>query len=335
MRRIINIHGVDDVRLDHISPPCPDDADIVVDVRACGICGSDLTYIKAGGIHRQPNGVTPIGHELSGDVAYVGKSVTDITVGQRVILNPMTTPSAIGSGGSEGAFSDQVLVRQASLGINVFPVPDGISYDIAALAEPLAVALHGVNRLQARAGEKIVVFGCGPIGLAIQLWLLDRGIHDVIALDVADSRLARASALGVRAALNPTKINLVDALKKLHGTARVFSREAVGTDAYIDAAGATNILSDVVNMAKYQSRMVVTAAYLQPVQIPLGAMLTTEMSLTTAVGYPTEMPTVIEAMPRLKNQLEQLISHRFSLDNFFPALDIARAPSSAKVIINI
>ena len=66
----------------------------------------------------------------------------------------------------------------------------------------------------------------------------------------------------------------------------MFSRESVGTDAYIDAAGAPNILSDVVRMAKYHSRMVVTAAYIKPVPLDLGAMLTTEMTITTAVGYP-------------------------------------------------
>ena len=79
--------------------------------------------------------------------------------------------------------------------------------------------------------------------------------------------------------------------------------EAVGTDAYIDAAGAPNILGDVIGMAKFQSRLVVTAAYMRPVEMPLGAMLTTEMTITTAVGYPTEVPEVVAALPRLKDKL--------------------------------
>jgi threonine dehydrogenase-like Zn-dependent dehydrogenase len=120
---------------------------------------------------------------------------------------------------------------------------------------------------------------------------------------------------------------------QLHGEARVLNRDAVGTDAYIDAAGAPNILADVVGMAKFQSRLVVTAAYMKPVEINLGAMLTTEMTITTAVGYPTEMPEVIAAMPRLRDKIRSLISHRFPFDSVIHALEVAGTPQSAKVMI--
>jgi (R,R)-butanediol dehydrogenase/meso-butanediol dehydrogenase/diacetyl reductase len=162
---------------------------------------------------------------------------------------------------------------------------------------------------------------------------VERGITDVVALDLAADRLARATALGARAAFDPTKEDLRACLIELHGCARVFSRESVGTDAFIDAAGAPNILSDVVNMAKYQSRMVVTAAYSKPVPLDLGAMLTTEMTITTAVGYPTEMPEVLAALPRLRDKAAPLISHRFPFEDVVAALDIARTPGSAKVMI--
>lgn len=335
MRRVLNIHEVDDVRLDTVPPPEPGDNDVIVDVKSCGVCGSDLTYIKVGGIHRQPGGVTPIGHEAAGEVVHVGSNVQGISAGQRVIINPMMTPSAIGSGGPEGAFADQVMVSQAQLGTNLLAVPEDISYEVAALAEPLAVALHGVNRAEAKAGDKVVVFGCGPIGLGMVMWLLDRGVTDVVALDLAEERLERARALGAQAALNPMEVDLTAELKRLHGTGKVFSRETVGTDAFIDAAGAPNILADVIGMAKYQSRLVVTAAYMKPVEIPLGTMLTTEMTITTAVGYPTEMNDVVSAMPRLQSKLEPMISHRFGLDQVIEAIDAARSPASAKVMVNI
>jgi len=335
MRRVLNIHEVNDIRLDTVPSPEPGDHDVVVNVKSCGVCGSDLTYIKVGGIHRQPGGVTPIGHEAAGEVAHVGSHVQGISTGQRVIINPMMTPSAVGSGGPEGAFADQVMVSQAQLGANLLAIPEDISYEVAALAEPLAVALHGVNRSQAKPGDKVVVFGCGPIGLGMVLWLLDRGITDVVALDLSEERLARARNLGAQAAFNPMEVDLPRELKRLHGTGKVFSRETVGTDAYIDAAGAPNILSDVIGMAKYQSRLVVTAAYMQPVEIPLGTMLTTEMTITTAVGYPTEMNDVVTAMPRLQAKLEPMISHRFGLDEVIEAIDAARSPASAKVMVNI
>lgn len=331
--QVLNIHGVNDVRLDPVDPPRPGKSDVVVRVKACGVCGSDLTYIKIGGIHRKPGGVTPIGHEAAGEVITVGSNVKGVSVGQRVIINPMMTPSYIGSGGPEGAFTEELLVRDARLGDSLLPIPDDLPFEIAALTEPLAVALHGVNRALAKAGDKVVVFGCGPIGLGMVLWLVDRGVTDVVALDLSPERLQRATALGALAVINPVKEDVRARLLELHGSARVFSREAVGTDAYIDAAGALSILSDVISMAKFQSRLVVTAAYMKPVQIDLGAMLTTEMTITTAVGYPDEMPDVIGALPRLRDKVRSLISHRFPFERVIDALDVAGTPGSAKVMI--
>ena len=96
-------------------------------------------------------------------------------MGDAVIVNPMNTPSFIGSGGPEGAFTEELLVRDARAGDSILPIPPGIPYDVAAMCEPLAVALHGVNRAQAQAGEQIAIFGCGPIGLGMVMWAVDRG----------------------------------------------------------------------------------------------------------------------------------------------------------------
>ena len=331
--QVLNIHGVGDVRLDEYSRPRAGPKDVVVRMKACGICGSDLTYIKIGGIMRQEGGVTPIGHEGAGEVIEVGSEVEGIAVGQPVIVNPMMTPSNSGSGGPEGAFVNELLVREARLGDSILPIPEGIAYDVAAMCEPLAVAMHGVNRAEAKAGEKVVVFGCGPIGLGMVLWLVDRGVTDVVALDLAPERLERALALGARAALDPTKVDLRQELGKLHGEVPSFGRTGVGTDAFIDAAGAPNIISDVINMAKWHARLVVTAAYMKPVEFPVGRMLTSELTITTAMGYPTEMPEVIAAMPRLKDKIASMISHRLPFDQVLEGIRLAGTPGSAKVMI--
>jgi len=333
MRRILNIHGANDVRLDAYEVPQPSSADVLVKVKACGVCGSDLSYIKIGGINRKPGGVTPIGHEAAGEVIAVGDAVQGVVIGQRVVINPMQTTSYIGSGGPEGAFTEELLVRNARLGDSLLPIPDELPFEVAALTEPLAVALHGVNRMQLKPGDKAVVFGCGPIGLGMVLWLIDRGIRDVVALDLAPERLERARALGARAVINPTTEDVRARLKELHGTARLFSRECVGTDAYIDAAGAPSIVSEVIGMAKYHSRLVITAAYMKPVELNLAAMLTTEMTITTAVGYPDEMPEVLAALPRLRDTARSLISHRFPFTKIMEALGVAGTAQSAKVMV--
>jgi threonine dehydrogenase-like Zn-dependent dehydrogenase len=166
------------------------------------------------------------------------------------------------------------------------------------------------------------------------LWLADRGVENVVALDLSAERLGRAKALGACAVINPAKEDVRARLLELHGSARVFSRESVGTDAYIDAAGAPSILSDVIGMAKYHARFVITAAYMKPVEINLGTMLTTEMTITTAVGYPNEMPEVIAALPRLRDKVSTLISHRFHFDEVIDAFAVAGTPASAKVMVD-
>lgn len=330
MGRLLNIHQVDDVRLDPYQRPEHGPRDVVVRMKACGICGSDLTYIKYGGIPAAGT-ITALGHEGAGELLFVGSEVEGLRAGQPVIINPMNTPSYIGSGGPEGAFTEELLVREARLGDSILPIPDGISFDVAAMCEPLAVALHGVNRAEVVAGSKLVIFGCGPIGLGMVLWAVDRGC-DVIALDLAEDRLERARALGAQT-INPAAEDANARIKEIHGTTIVFGREKSQTDAYIDAAGAPSILSQVVGLAKTHARHVITAAYIHPVELPAGPMLTSEMTITSAVGYPTEFPDVIAAMPRLKDKIASLISHQLPFDQVIEALEIAATPQSAKVMI--
>ncbi len=329
MRRL-TIHNVNDVRLDPYERPTAGPKDVVVKMKACGICGSDLSYIKNGGIPT-PGTLTALGHEGAGEILEVGREVEGLQVGQKVIVNPMNTPSFIGSGGPEGAFTEELLVRDGRLNDSVLAIPEGISFDIAAMCEPLAVALHGVNRAEVEAGDKLVIFGCGPIGLGMVMWAVDRGC-DVVAVDLAEERLERARSLGART-INPTTEDVRARVKALHGAEMYFGRERASSDAYIDAAGAPSILGDVVRMAKRHARHVITAAYLKPIELPAGPMLTSEMTITTAVGYPTEFPDVIAAMPRLREKIAALISHTLPFGEVLDGLKIAATPQSAKVMI--
>jgi len=331
MGHLLTIHAVNDVRMDEYQRPEPGPKDVVIKMKACGICGSDLSYIKVGGMSQNADGTTALGHEGAGEVMFVGSEVRDIALGQPVIVNPMNTPSYIGSGGPEGAFTEELLVREARLGDSILPIPGGIAYDIAAMCEPLAVALHGVNRAEAKTGTKLVIYGCGPIGLGMVMWAVDRGC-DVIALDLAEERLERARALGART-INPAKENSVAQIKAMHGSEMYFGRERASTDAFIDAAGGPSILADVVSMAKHHARHVITAAYMKPIELPAGPMLTSEMTITTAVGYPTEFPDVIAAMPRLEKQIRSIISHHLPFERIMEGLEIAATPQSAKVMI--
>ena len=137
--------------------------DVLVKMRACGICGSDAFYISIGGLCE---GYMPLGHEPAGEVVGIGSAVTGIAVGDHVVINPMVAPSGIiGNGGPSGALAEYLLIEDAVRGRSLEVVPDHIPFEVIALNEPMAVARHGVNQCRPSPGDEVLVFGAGPIGL--------------------------------------------------------------------------------------------------------------------------------------------------------------------------
>jgi threonine dehydrogenase-like Zn-dependent dehydrogenase len=142
-----------------------------------------------------------------------------------------------------------------------------------------------------------------------------------------------ARTMGATATIKAGSEDVAARLMELHGTVDVMGRPAAGTHAYIDAAGAPNIVPDVVNMARSHARLVVIAAYRQPVQLDLQAMLLSEMSIRTSMGYPTELETVLSLLPSLTDKVAPLITHRLPFDRVIDAFGIAGKADAGKVMI--
>ncbi len=329
--RQLNLHAAEDLRTDEVPMPKPGPRDMVMKVAACGICGTDLTLLRHGPATADP---MPLGHEAAGVVLSHGSDVAGLNDGMRVVINPMSTKAVIGCGGPEGAFADYVLVREAEIGRSVFPIPEGISFAAAALAEPLAVARHGVERADPRPHHKVVLFGAGPIGLGAVVWLRRRGVTDLVVVDLNDHRLARAKALGAAHVLNPTDVRLDAALKDIFGAARnAIGEDAVDADIYMDMAGAPTIPNQVVTMAKQNAKLVVTASYRVPVELDFHKLLKSEMIITSAIGYPHELAAVMAEIAEMPDELEIMISHRFDFGEIQMAFDVARSLDCAKVMV--
>ena len=122
----VNVHGPDDVRIDDVPEPECGPRDAVVRVAACGICGTDLRYVRLGGLAGPSGQPMPLGHELSAVVERVGTEVADLRAGDRVVLNPTAGGNMIGNGGGEGGFAPSLLVRNAAAGQSLFPIPPPI-----------------------------------------------------------------------------------------------------------------------------------------------------------------------------------------------------------------
>jgi len=333
--KLVRVHGAGRYGIDDVAAPELTADGAIVKVGACGICGSDVHFVR-GGVLRPGDEPMPLGHEAAGVVVAVGENVEGLEPGMRVFINPMgDEANVIGNGGSEGAFAPEVLVRGARLGATLLPVPDAVPLEHAALVEPLAVGLHGVNRGFAKAGSKVAVFGCGPIGLGAILWLARRGATPIVAIDISEERLRLARELGAHATINPARENLRERLKEVHGTGRpALGQETVGTDIFYDMAGGRTVIPDIMAMAQFQARVVVTAVYLEPLPIDMGQLLTRELELTSAMGYPTELEEVLKTLPDIDPALlETYISHRYPFEQFDEAFATAQTAQSAKVMV--
>jgi L-iditol 2-dehydrogenase len=196
--------------------------DVLIEVKASGICGSDLHVYRGefDAAHRASGRALPIlmGHEYAGEVARVGPGVTGVAEGDRVVAEPVVAcgacrfclmgvylhcPHMRFLGGSHAEYIAMPANR-------VYRIPDGLSYEEAALIEPMAICLHAVKRFRVGIGDTVLIQGAGPIGLGTLLMAKTAGATDVIMTDVVDYRLDVARRFGADAVINNRTEDLVD-----------------------------------------------------------------------------------------------------------------------------
>lgn len=331
--KAVRLHGPGDLRLDEIAEPVPGPGDVVVRVAACGICGSDLMYLRTGGVAAPVVEPIGLGHELAGTIAAAGRNVRGLEPGMRVTVNPMGGGNAIGNGSPEGAFAPLLLVRNAALGDGIHPIPDSLSFEKAALAEPLSVSLHAVNRSCAAPGSRVAVFGAGSIGLGIVLALRRRGVADIAVVDLSEQRLARARALGARITINPAREDTAARLAEAHGRSEIFGWPVVRTDTFFEVSGAVAVIPSIIRLAPFHAELVVVAVHHEPVPVDFQMALGKEMTLTTSMAYPNEFPEVLDVLSS-EVDVSPLVSHRFPLEDFARAFAVAQDREVAgKVLI--
>jgi (R,R)-butanediol dehydrogenase/meso-butanediol dehydrogenase/diacetyl reductase len=332
--KLVRVHGPDDIRIDEVAEPSPGPRDAVVRVAACGICGSDLRYVRLGGLAGPMPEPMPLGHELSGVVESVGEEVANVSPGDRVVLNPTAAGNMVGNGGREGGFTPLLLVRDAAAGTSLFAVPDGLADDVAALTEPLGVGMNAVNQSEAAAGDKVVVFGAGPIGLAAIATLADRGVDDVIAVDLSARRLEIASALGARSTIDASEGDPWQQIRALHGEEPLMGAPMAGSDAYIEASGAATVIPQVLQHAKARARLAVVALHGDAIPVSFLLVMMKQLTIRGAMEYPDDYNDAIDLLAR--RDLSAMISHRFPLDRFGEALAVAQdSRAGGKVLIEM
>lgn len=328
----IRLHGAQELRLDRL-PEAPLGADeALIEVAACGICGTDLGFLHHGSL--RPDGQPmPLGHEFSGVIVAVGAAVERFVPGMRVVVNPMANGALIGSGSDAGALAPRIRVR--AQGDALHEIPAHLALDVAALTEPLAVSLHALNRSRMVAGERALVLGAGAIGLGLVALLKQRGVGHVLVADTSERRLEIASALGADRVVNPAREDLWQALGEVHGSVPTFlGTSAPGTDLVFESTGAASLLEEALGRVRDGARITVAGVYKRTLAIDSTLLLVKELELIGTLAYPSEFPTALKLLAAGGFDAAAMISHRFALDDYAEAFRTAADPQvSAKVLV--
>lgn len=328
------IHGVDDLRLDSVPAPCCGPDDVVVRVRQCGICGSDLGYLSIGGL-TGPDDPMRLGHELWGEVSEIGDNVSHVAPGDRVVVQPMSNGINIGNGGGEGGFTPYLLVRDAARDPgSTLKLPQDMPDAWGALIEPLSVAQHGANRVAANGADTAVVYGAGPIGLSIVQVLRYRGLENIVAVDLSARRLEVAADMGA-VPLRGDDPALAQQLMELHGTRDFFGMPVPASSLYFEATGVRAVFESIVALAGPGSRICLTGVHKEPASVDLVMLLAKELSVIAAMGYDNEFDEVIAMLDSGSLDPAAMVTHHFPLSALGDAFATAQDTQQAiKVMID-
>ena len=232
------------------------DDEVLIAVKAVGFCGSELESFVGHSRRRRPPLI--MGHEFSGTVAHLGKRVTDLSIGQRVVANPLIAcgycrycqrgltnacPNRLlHSSQLPGAFADYIAIKRNA----VFPIPDTLSDYRGAMVEPLANAIHVNSLVGEHFPETVVIFGAGAIGLVCLQAAIFSGAMRTAVIDVSPGRLAVAKEIGADVVINAREVDAVAEVRTLFG----------GSDLCIDAVGRKITRQQAVEFANPGSHVV-------------------------------------------------------------------------------
>ncbi len=307
--------------------------DVLVAMRACGICGSDAFYINIGGVPPR-HGHTPLGHEPAGEVVEVGANVSGITVGDHVVINPMVAPAGIiGNGGPAGALANYLLIENAVCGTSLEVIPEHVPWEVAALNEPMAVARHGANQCQPKPTDKVAIFGAGPIGLGATLAFKSLGVSHVVVIDLIASRLDKALRIGADAVINSADEDVVKRLVELHGEGQSMFPGKAGTDIYLDAAGVPAVVNTALAAAQKGATLGIVGVHKEPVPVEFVNVMSNEITIVGSMGYPDEIFEVTRDLVANWEKYALIVSHTIPFDNVGEALELASTPGAADKVV--
>jgi len=340
------LEGLDNMVVKETDIPVCDDHSVLVRVKSCAVCGSDIRIYHSGNSRVNPPQI--IGHEIAGEVVEVGKNVTKLKVRDRVAIGADVpcgecTFCKAGIGNNcqinyamgyqfPGGFAEYVLLNQ--IVINYGPVqklPDNVSFDEGALAEPLGCVLNALELATPKLGDVFVAIGAGPIGMMLCEVAKAMGAAKIIMIDVSKPRLDIAKKIGIA--------DVCICLKEEDGVARVLEEtDGLGADVIYTSCPAPQAQIDALHMAKNRAKVSFFGGLpknASNVLLDTNLIHYKELFITGAHGaMPIHHSRAVELIASGRIDVKKFLTHRFPLDEIATAFKTAEEYGGLRVVVN-
>lgn len=326
-------HGPRDIRYEQVPLPELQEGEALMRIRACGICGSDLHTYREGlflqlGLPLENGRI--LGHEFSGEIVEIRGKMPGIVLGGRYATVTM--------GGNAEFLRVTPLAAE-----RLVPIPDGISFEEAATAEPLATSLHAVNLADPRDDQVLVIMGAGIIGLGVLQAIKARSRARTVVVDLSDRRLALATQLGADLTLNASREDVVARLKALYGATELslLGSSDTGIDTVFDCAGATarstgtTVVEQAMDLVRQNGKVIVVAVFERKLEVDLNVVVRKGIQLLGSWAWtPAEFRDAMALIGSRAIDRKPLVTHRFPLEQAHEAYETQmRAEEAVKVLL--
>lgn len=313
--------------------PTPSPDEVLVKVTAVGVCGSDVHFFHEGRLGdwvvEEP---LVLGHESGGVIVAVGSDVSPERIGERVSIEPQhpsTTSAETLRGdynldphmrfyavpGTDGAFQEYVTIQSHF----VFAIPDSVSDWAAALLEPLSVAVATGRKAAFSVGDRVLITGAGPVGLAVAQVARASGAAEVLVSDISEARRDAALRFGATTALDP--ITDADAIR------------TVAADSFVDASGAAAAVRSGIDSLRPGGRAVLVGMGLPELALPITQIQNKELVLTGVFRYANTWRAAIALVASGQVDLDGMVTGTFSLDHVEDALESTTDAGTIKSVV--
>jgi len=328
------------VEVREIDVPKVADEDVLIKVETAGVCGSDLHLFRGTHAFRKPPAI--LGHEVAGEIVEIGKDVVKFKVGDRVTVEPhvgcgecefceqdlvnlCTNKKAPGTPSWIGTFVEYFNAPEKA----VYKLNDNVSYEIGTLAEPLAVAIHAIDRITVKEKDTMVILGSGTVGLLALVAAREAGYKNIICTDTQQFNLDMALKQGAKLALNPLKDDVVAKVREF--------TNGRGVDVALVAADSKVIVDQASSMVRKRGEVGIVAMITEQIPVNTYNFVFNELSLFGAMTYETK--DFAKATEMINNGLDltDFITQRVNLDDSQTGLDILneKKENVVKVIVEI